>query len=443
MTDFFAFGSGGLQETAKQLFAKLKPLLDGKYTKPANGIPASDMAPAVQASLGKADTALQAVPNTYRTADAQDVIDSNKAPVILDTASGSVASFPDGADGPPLKTLSVNIEPVQSGTGDPSPTNVLPISGWTGCNVTRTGKNLLNNVGTSATIQGITWTVNDDGSVTANGTAAGNSFFKMSNAEHPLFLRGGTTVIASGCPAGGSNAKYELTITALPTGGASIAHDYGSGGTTSFSEDVECGCQLCVRSGVTVNNIKFWPMVRLASDTNPAYVKYATVYLITFPISAGTVYSGTLTINEDGSGELRARPYYASYNGGALVGPWVSSMDVYAPGTTPTIGAQVVDLGGEESVYPITAQQITTLLSTNNIWADCGDVEVTYRADTKLFVEKNDAGLTSQINQKAAATSVPNAGSISSTGVISIKHNSTELFTVQLPLYNGGVSNGT
>ena len=40
-------------------------------------------------------------------------------------------------------------------------------------------------------------------------------------------------------------------------------------------------------------------------------------------------------------------------------------------------------------------------------------------------------------------TVVPNAGSVSSSGVISIKHDSTELFTVQLPLYAGGVSNGT
>ena len=58
-----------------------------------------------------------------------------KAPVILETASGAIASFDDGADGMPLKSLTVNIEPVQSGSGDPSPTNVRPISGWTGCNI--------------------------------------------------------------------------------------------------------------------------------------------------------------------------------------------------------------------------------------------------------------------------------------------------------------------
>lgn len=52
--------------------------LSGKYTKPAGGIPASDMAQAVQTSLDKADTALQEHQSlaAYRTAAAQDVIDT-------------------------------------------------------------------------------------------------------------------------------------------------------------------------------------------------------------------------------------------------------------------------------------------------------------------------------------------------------------------------------
>ena len=43
----------------------------------------------------------------------------------------------------PFSKLKVSIEPVQSGSGDPSPTNVRPISGWTGVNVQADGKNLL------------------------------------------------------------------------------------------------------------------------------------------------------------------------------------------------------------------------------------------------------------------------------------------------------------
>ena len=59
----------------------------------------------------------------------------------LMSASGAVATFSDGAD-LPLESLLVNIEPVQSGTGDPSPDNVRPISGWNGVKVTRCGNNL-------------------------------------------------------------------------------------------------------------------------------------------------------------------------------------------------------------------------------------------------------------------------------------------------------------
>lgn len=48
------------------------------YVKPSSGIPASELTLDVQTSLGKADSALQSVPNTYRTAAAQDTIDAGK-----------------------------------------------------------------------------------------------------------------------------------------------------------------------------------------------------------------------------------------------------------------------------------------------------------------------------------------------------------------------------
>ena len=48
----------------------------GAYVKPVLGIPKTDLSDEVQASLNKADSALQAVPSTYRTASAQDVIDA-------------------------------------------------------------------------------------------------------------------------------------------------------------------------------------------------------------------------------------------------------------------------------------------------------------------------------------------------------------------------------
>ena len=58
---------------------EVKGIADGKYVKPTNGIPKTDLANDVQTSLSKADTALQTHQSlaAYRTAFAQDVIDSD------------------------------------------------------------------------------------------------------------------------------------------------------------------------------------------------------------------------------------------------------------------------------------------------------------------------------------------------------------------------------
>lgn len=97
----------------------------------------------------------------------------------------------------------------------------------------------------------------------------------------------------------------------------------------------------------------------------------ATTYSVDWTAEAGTVYGGSY---EAVSGELKSRPYIASYNGETLVGPWVSSMDEYAEGATPTTGAQVVDLGGLETTYQLTAQTIQMLVGQNYIWVSTSAV---------------------------------------------------------------------
>ena len=100
------------------------------------------------AALAEVDTALQpsdvdaALSDSSTNPVQNKVVKSaldNKAPVITDTASGSVASFPDGADNLPVKSLVVQIEPVQA-AGTPTPESPLPISGWTGCNISHSGE---------------------------------------------------------------------------------------------------------------------------------------------------------------------------------------------------------------------------------------------------------------------------------------------------------------
>lgn len=59
----------------------------GTYSKPAGGIPKTDLSDAVQASLGKADTALQEHQSlaAYRTAAEQNIIDNGKQDKITST----------------------------------------------------------------------------------------------------------------------------------------------------------------------------------------------------------------------------------------------------------------------------------------------------------------------------------------------------------------------
>ena len=60
--------------------------------------------------------------------------------VNTETLSGSVVTFDNETGADRITGLSVSIMAVQSGSGDPSPTNIRPITGWTGATVTRTGK---------------------------------------------------------------------------------------------------------------------------------------------------------------------------------------------------------------------------------------------------------------------------------------------------------------
>lgn len=75
------------------------------------------------------------------TGDALDEIRSQIE--VTGTASGAIATFSDGAD-MPAKSVIVNIEPQQSGSGTPSPDNVRPISGWESVVTSVSGKNLFN-----------------------------------------------------------------------------------------------------------------------------------------------------------------------------------------------------------------------------------------------------------------------------------------------------------
>ena len=291
-----------------------------------------------------------------------------KAPVIYCEASGAIASFTDGADDLPVQDLAVQIEPVQAGSGDPSPDNVRPITGWTGAKVTRTGKNWLDD--TKRTV------------VTDTTVYVGTS-----GVGYGTFLQAGTYTIS--CDFEDNYGMFykkstDTTNRTLWNSGTAIRQ-------ATFTIEEASSFRFWVyrnvaSGGVDANKIKT-VQVELGSTATDYEPYRSNTYNITFSAEAGTVYGGSLDVT---TGVLTVdRAQIASYAGETLPSTWISDRDVYSAGVTPTTGAQVVYELATPQTYQLTPTEIRTLLGENNIWANTGDTTVTYRADTKMFVEQN------------------------------------------------------
>ena len=157
----------------------------------------------------------------------------------------------------------VNEYSIQLERGDTA-TEYVPYSmDFSQVRVKRYGKNLCPKATNSKTIQGITFTVNNDGTVTANGTATGDAIYIIPMTDCPTFPIG-TVANLSGCPTGGSKDTYYLS------NGWIGSYDYGSGAAVFVSSNttatnLKVQIELNVKSGVTVNNIVFKPQITIGS----------------------------------------------------------------------------------------------------------------------------------------------------------------------------------
>ena len=297
----------------------------------------------------------------------------------------SVASFDDGMENQPME-VKIAINPVQAGSGDPSPSNVRPISGWTSATITRTGKNLLEPFVTSRTQNGVAITANSDGSIKINGTATAATNINVNHYD----FKAGTYNFTDGLGRTNLDRTLVMYIAEYVTTGSAndLVRTTGlspESRNTEFTYNPEIHGQrllvgLYVGKNRTVDNVTIYPMLRLASETDSTYEPYkGSTHTVSFPQEAGTVYGGELIIYENGTGKLVSNmAEIASYDGETLPGAWISDRDVYAEETTPTTGAQVVYELAEPVTYDLSASEVnavlTSLNGTNNVWADTGDV---------------------------------------------------------------------
>lgn len=294
-----------------------------------------------------------------------------KAPVIVESANGSIASFSDGADNMPVNNLTIGINPVQSGSGDPAPDNIRPISGWTGANVTRAGKNLfdINKMVNTAQI-----TVSN-GVIYVSGNAR-NSNKKLSELAD--------LIVGESYTLSANTTSIQYIIYLYGTG-ANITWNFGT--TKTITQAMLNALVFFYGGSGTAEITNF--MIRPATATDATFAPYITptTYTLSWQNEAGTVYGGSLNVT---TGVMTVtHGYIASYNGETLPGEWISDRDVYAPGTTPTNGAEVVYELATPQTYQLTPQQLfNTSYGGTSIWSNTGNTSITYPADTKLFIER-------------------------------------------------------
>lgn len=300
--------------------------------------------------------------------DKGDKGDTGDFPAIYGTASGAVASFDDGGEDKPVTALSATITPTQTGSGTPSPDNVRPIVGRTEVLIHQTAVNVWDEEWESGQYN------------TTTGEKQANS--STIRCKNPI------AVVPS--------QSYYIRIPHTSTiSGFAVAFYYDVNGGF-ISKD---GTVVSNGQAITTPNKARYMTFFVSSlygttynhdisinypSTDHAYHAYTGR---TTPVPLGqTVYGGVLDVT---NGELTVTyGYIGSYNGETIGEPWISSMDAYEAGTTPTTGAQVAYTLATPTTVQITPTEITTLLGDNNVWADTGDVSLEYVRDWNIVINK-------------------------------------------------------
>jgi len=351
-------------------------------------------------------------------ATASDIQTAILSVLPTDTASGAIASFPDGYPAP-VEALSVAINPVQSGSGDPSPDNVRPISGHSEAVVTRTGINAWDEETEAGYINPLNGQeladvgkirmknympvlpnttyykktgLNTDGTSQAFWNVyfdADKNFLSYGNPGQGTFTTPANCYyIRSGFEtAYGTTYKHDVSINYPSTDTTYHAHNIQSV-TLSLGQTVYGGTLDMVGGELVVDRVMVdlgtlnWSQYSTQFYANisgakiPSYGQVANALCSNYPVVAMSILSNVdkaLAIND---GQSRVNVVDSSY----------SDKDTFK---TAMNGVQLVYELATPLTLTLTGQELQTILGQNNIWNNVsGDTTVTYRADIGLYIEK-------------------------------------------------------
>lgn len=266
-------------------------------------------------------------------ANANNVMDV-KANALAATAEGNpVQIYPD--DGSVIKPV-LTFEPIQSGSGDPSPTNIRPITGRTGTKLGRCGKNLFDK---DSAQQNAFWSYASNSNTTGSAEGYFASELMLVNAGETYTL---TNYISS---TGVAFVKYWRDTGISGEGirsGDAVTCD-GSKQTYTFT--VPANVQYVSITGDMANIDKV--QLELGSTASPFEPYQGDTFTLDF---GQTIYGGTLDWNK----------------GGLVVGRAIHTMD----GTTS--GAMLTATSGSRPNFYYAAKAISDALwpSANDTVAD-------------------------------------------------------------------------
>ena len=195
-------------------------------------------------------------------------------------ARGAIASFVLGEE-KSAKSLQITIEPQQAGSGDPSPDNVRPISGWTGANVSVSGVNVWDEEWELGYYRNGVKTANTTSICCKNlipikpGTQYYIGYQGTITCYYNFYDRNGNFMVLSGADAVGRFSMASARAITSPSGAYYMAFAMASAYGTTYNNDIS---------------------INYPSTDHDYHAYNGNVYPISWQTEAGTVYGGTLDV---------------------------------------------------------------------------------------------------------------------------------------------------
>ena len=265
-------------------------------------------------------------------------------------------------------------EPVQEGSGTPSPENIRPIKGRDSVTVERCGENLLNiKPFNKFTNKGITYEYVPDGGIHISGTA-------LASVDSPVFP---IWHLPPGKYCGMDSGAGIFASIVMQRNGKNLWLN-AKGAFEILAGDVTKYLYFVANAGVTVDKTIYPYIVpgTTAPTTYKPYISQTNTLIL-----PETVYGGEVdAVTGDGKQTWEIIDNYA---GETIPREWISDRDVYSADKNPTVGAQVAYRLAEPVPFTAAgAQPIPALSGTNALLTDADSVSVSGRADLIHIIKK-------------------------------------------------------